>query len=571
MRGESVHKTGTWQRQRPSGLRKQPKTQPNFSFQNNMRAELKVGGLILLAAGLIVGASIVVTGWNPELDETYRVNVLFQTSSGLQTGSAVRVAGIKVGTVDAIELQGREALVVLKLYAKYPIYSDSAATIKSVGILGDKYVELLQGNPMSGTLQDNDVIEVVIPGSDIDSMIDSLSVILRDVKSVTGALDRSIGGARGEERLNRIMDNIEGLTRNTEQLTGTVNDRIGRIMAQIETFTADLAQISGENKDDVREILANLKDFSAQLEVITTENRDGLRQVVTDLNTFTDALAEDGPEITGNLRGILEENRTSLKSSVDNLDRSLAKLDRTMENVESISGKIDRGEGTIGKLVNDEQTVDGINDALDSVNGLLGGVNQLKLDIGVRAELYGKNKASYGPESSSKGYLSVQLQPLKDRYYLIELVDNPRGKRTRTMEYVTRTENGETVYIEEETLQVEQSLQFSAQVVQRFYDTLFKIGLFESKFGVGVEQIFGANEQYKVYFDMWDIGGEFGTHLKAGAYWRFHSNLYVVAGADDFISDEESFRDNYIGLGITFNEDVLKPFLSSVPLDAISN
>ena len=70
-----------------------------------MRAEFKVGGLILLAAGLIVTASIVVTGWNPELDETYRIGALFRNSGGLQTGSAVRVAGIKVGTVDAIELE----------------------------------------------------------------------------------------------------------------------------------------------------------------------------------------------------------------------------------------------------------------------------------------------------------------------------------------------------------------------------------------------------------------------------------------------------------------------------------
>ena len=86
-----------------------------------MRAEFKVGGLILLAAGLIVTPSIVVTGWNPELDETYRIGALFRNSGGLQTGSAVRVAGIKVGTVDAIELEGSEARVILKLYAKYPI------------------------------------------------------------------------------------------------------------------------------------------------------------------------------------------------------------------------------------------------------------------------------------------------------------------------------------------------------------------------------------------------------------------------------------------------------------------
>ncbi len=68
------------------------------------------------------------------------------------------------------------------------------------------------------------------------------------MKSVTGALDRSLGGVQGEQRLTRILDNIEGLTQNTEELTGTVNERIESIMRQIETFSSDLAEISGENK-----------------------------------------------------------------------------------------------------------------------------------------------------------------------------------------------------------------------------------------------------------------------------------------------------------------------------------
>ena len=50
-----------------------------------MRAEFKVGGLILLAAGLIVTASIVVTGWNPELDETYRIGAVSYTHLTLPT------------------------------------------------------------------------------------------------------------------------------------------------------------------------------------------------------------------------------------------------------------------------------------------------------------------------------------------------------------------------------------------------------------------------------------------------------------------------------------------------------
>ena len=67
--------------------------------------------------------------------------------------------------------------------------------------------------------------------------------------------------------------------------------------------------------------------------------------------------------------------------------------------------------------------------------------------------------------------------------------------------------------LREERLEVEQSLQFSAQVVQRFYDTLFKIGLFETQFGLGVEQLFGRGAVPPIWTS--GILEEFGTHLKA--------------------------------------------------------
>ena len=68
---------------------------------------------------------------------------------------------------------------------------------------------------------------------------------------------------------------------------------------------------------------------------------------------------------------ILDENRAGVKSTVSNVDEITAKLKTTADNLNSITGKIDTGQGTIGKLLNDDETHKNINDALKSVkNGV---------------------------------------------------------------------------------------------------------------------------------------------------------------------------------------------------------
>ncbi len=692
--------------------------------------ELKVGLLMIIAGGLIVVASLAVTGWNPDLSETYEVSVLFDNVAGLQKGSPVQVAGIKVGTVERIELEGDQARVHLKLFAKYEIYGDAEATIKSVGILGDKYVELIRGTSTQTPLQNGDNIQRVQAGNDLDSLVENFGEALNDVRSVTGAMRRSFGGEIGEARFNRILDNVEELTENvnsiaevtnqridgiTEQLniftrdlaeitqnnkqdistivtnvrdissglneitqenrenireilvnfrdfsgdlqevvaenrnniqsltkdlqdfsgilvedgaritgdirqftqalakdgpaitgelrdiTGEVRgitedisvlteDRLGNIMGQLDQFTADLAEITQDNKGSIGQTLSNFEKMSENLQILVVENRQNIQQLTTDLQKFssvlsqqgpqiatdiqefTGALAEDGPKITSDLQGILAENRQGLRNSITNLERSFGKLDSTMANLESISQKIDEGTGTLGKLVNDEKTIEELNAALENVNSFLGGVDKLKLDIGVHAEILGKDQSEFDTSSRTKGYLTVKLQPLKDRFYLIQLVTNPRGKRSKTKTTRIRTlDDGSQETIEDFETEVTEELQISAQIVQRYYDTQFKIGLFENEFGLGVEQLFGKNEQFKLALDGWDFGGDFGTHLKAYGIWRFHSNLFVTAGFDDFISDEEDFRDHFVGFGISFNEDVITPFLGSIPIGAIAN
>ena len=560
----------------------------------NLTTELKVGLLILGGLVLIVYSSVIVTGWRPGQADTYEVFVYLDNVAGLLVGSPAQVAGIKIGEVAEIELVEDRARIALSIYKRYKIYSDARATIKSLGILGDKYIEIIPGSPTQILLKDGDTVRFVIPGSDLDSLVETAAVILRDVQTVTGALRDTLGGDKGRDRLNTVLDalvassvNLNRFTislervmrenegalgnaaQNVEQLTAglrriVVDNESGlqSLVTRLERFAGNIERITADNEQGIHETIDNLSGFSKELETITVRNRQALDNIFTQLDAFSGALAKDGPAITGNLRGILEENRAVLRSSVANLDRSFEKLDLTMANLNEVTGKMERGEGSLGKLINDETTVDELNGALNGINTYLTQINRLKLDIGGHTE-YMIEQQEY------KSYLTLKLQPLKNRWYVIELVDDPRGKVTRrTIDQKTTGTAASTTTTKE--VETSDELQFTLLINQRYFDTVVRGGLMESSFGLGAEQLFGADDQYSVGLDVWDFGNEFGPHAKLTALWRFYSNAFLLVGYDDFMSEHREFRDAFFGIGVNFNEDSLKPLFASLPISSVT-
>ena len=534
--------------------------------------ELKVGLLMLIASAAVVGASILVTGWNPELAETYQVDVTFQDISGLQIGSPVRVAGIKIGSVENILLEGDKARVILKLFQKYQIFQDSKASVQSLGILGDKYIEIKRGDPTLPALENGDSIRITQASGSIEGVINQASDILNDVKGITSAMNQSFGGEEGKKRFDRILQNIEDLTQNVNEITASVNQRIENISDDLERFSGDLAEITSGTKNQIITTMQNFENASEGLDQMIAENRKNIVFLTQDLKEVANVLAEDVPKISQNFKEILTTNKDTISSSLTNLDRSFEKLDRTMENVESITGKIDRGEGTIGKLVNDETTVEGLNETIATLNKFLGGADKIKIDIGVHAEFLSSNQSSFSEKSQTKGYLTVKLQMLRDRYYALQLITNPRGQKTITKKTTTTRidkKEGEDEVKEEETVKISQEMQISAFIAQRYYDTVLKIGLLENSFGLGAMQLFGREDQVAIGLDAWNFGGAYGTHLKGYVNWRFHSNLFMTFGVDDFASERPEFRSWFFGLGINFNEDIIKPYLSTIALSSM--
>lgn len=516
--------------------------------------ELKVGLLILAGSLSLSYASILVTGWQPGGGESYTINAYLDDAGGLLVGSPVQVAGVKIGQVEAIQLEGRRARVRLSIFTRYTLRADASVEVKSLGILGDKLINIQPGSESAIPLQDGDTIALTLPGASLDNLVDNLGAILNDLRSVTAALRNTLGGEAGEERLESILNSTNAATRDLARITATAESRLGGILSNLSSFSHDLQGLGAENRTAIGSIVENLDYFTSDLRGITTENRERFTQILRNLDIFLSALATDGPQITADLRALITRNKQELEDTLGNLNRSFQRLERTLANTESISGKLDRGEGSLGKLINDETTVDELNSALSGLNRFLSEAQRIRLDLGGSTEYLSR-------QGVFKSYFDIRIQPLRDRYYLIQLVDNPRGKVSQKT--VKRTTDGTLSEIKE--TEIQEDFQFTLLIAQRYYDTEFRGGLIESKFGMGVSQHFGSEDQYRIGLDVWDFDNEAGAHVKISALWKFYSNAFLVVGGDDLASDDKKLRDAFFGIGLHFNEDSLKPLLGSLP------
>ncbi len=124
--------------------------------------ELSVGAFVLLGLAAIVWFAVEAGAGVPIGGSTYEVNARFTNIGGLKSGSQVFIAGVPVGRVEKIDLDSRYAAIVhLNVKREVHLPSDTIASVKTSGLIGDKYIALAPGAdskdlPPGGTITDTE-------------------------------------------------------------------------------------------------------------------------------------------------------------------------------------------------------------------------------------------------------------------------------------------------------------------------------------------------------------------------------------------------------------------------------
>jgi len=294
-------------------------------------------GIVAVATVLVTGLLVFFTSdftWSPFRNE-YQLQVLVDQAPGVAPETPVRRRGILIGRVAEVLDTDDGALITLNIHEGKHVKSNEVARIQT-SLIGDAVLDFSPGAPSANA-------HIVEPGGDPlrgfynPSPLDLIANLQGDLKQTI----RSLGGA-GEEvrmlaqRINEVMggQDIERIDRLFKSAELALNN-FGSVMANVDDVMGD-EQFKVELKNGLAQVPGVIEDAKFIMEALerTVGSAD---QNLVNLQGLTKPLGERGPDIVD-----------ALESGVDNLSELLGEAALLAKN-------INNSDGTIGKLINDDQ------------------------------------------------------------------------------------------------------------------------------------------------------------------------------------------------------------------------
>ncbi len=422
-----------------------------------------LGGTIIIIATLIFIVGDLSTWFKKP---GYSLIAYFPSVTGLENRAAVRLAGVKIGTVREIELVERKAQLVLSISPQFRVPRGSKAAMASLGLIGEKYIEI---TPSEETTyhEPGDIIEATAAVS-----FDQLGVLLLSI---------------GEE--------IKGVSQSLRQITGE------------------------ESQKNLQEILHNLNVFTGKLDRFLEENSDGLQAGIRGASQAVQEFERAAGDVSASLnetllliKDIAQENRDGVKSNLGKIDELLHEIEQSVRLLRNTLEKIDRGEGTVGRLVQDPKLYEEARETLNGVQQTVGPLRQMRAT--------GHFRGDYLNETQKvRGAISAAFYLTPRSFLLGQIVDDPRRER----------------------------FVYSAQAGLRFGPLAPRAGIIESEFGAGVD-LLALGDRLMFSLEGFDFQRDGGPRFRFATQFALIRYLHLVLGVDDLGSD--SRREVFFGLGL---------------------
>jgi phospholipid/cholesterol/gamma-HCH transport system substrate-binding protein len=455
------------------------------------------------------------------------VVAIFKDATGLEKKSPVQIAGIPVGEITDISLyNGQLARVALRIRKDVHLHTDAAVTKRSTSLLGDMMLDVFPGTPEAPDMPPGGQIVHVYDANNVQEIFDSLQRITREIEDVTKSLSTTLNGEKGS-----IAGIVESLQKTVDVGGVTLNQALDNLRELTGTMNASV----GQQKESFQEIVENVRQASGEA-----------------------ARALDRVD------KILGANETELKENVHSVQEALDKINATLTGAQQIVDKINNGEGTLGKLVSDQQMADKLEQTVDDASDLVSRINRIQLKFAMYAQYM-------FAEGSAKGYFDLRLQTNPDRYYLFQLIGDTRA----TFSHVYTQYNPPVPGYQTDQLVTtsSRSLKFSVEFAQAWYQLTMRVGIIESSIGAGVDyDIF--KHDLTASLDIFDFNDEFQPYPRLRGYltYRFLRHLMIQGGLDDILNHPASYntvapsargttlggREFFIGGGLFFTDDDLR-------------
>jgi phospholipid/cholesterol/gamma-HCH transport system substrate-binding protein len=521
-------------------------------------------GIVMIAAmiataGMLVRVSRAVVGEG----DGYVVTAHFRDATGLSEKSRVVVAGIDVGAVEAVGLDGSRAVVSIRLrpdivlYGGEPVAEGSGGarlrdaaviTKRRTSLVGAFYLELnpgLRGPRIADGAELPLVVEEITPGAVMEQMSGlavQLGDIARDVKKVTGNMSTVFGDEKNAQRMQQMIEDVQATVQTLRTVVEGNQRALNHIVSNTEAASEDIRRFVSQTSRDTAQILADVSAITSELRAMVGRS------------------SEDVTAGIGTMRG-------TLSSAQEALDR----INYSLENVQRVTERVERGEGTVGKLLNDPTISDQTAELVTTANSFVQKINDLRTVVEFRS--------AYGVQDEAfKNVIGLSLMPTADKFYTLELVNDPRGRTRRYSTYNLTTDPSEAPTVYSERQETSDSIEVTLTMGSRWALTPNRMvlvggrfGMIESRGGVGAS-LWAWQDALELRADMFDFGVRDRPRVRTAAIWslsafvprdRIWSHLFVHGGVDDWFND--TGRDYFVGAGFSFDDKDLKGVLLAAP------
>jgi len=280
-------------------------------MKNSLETRLGVFAALVVIAALIIMETL---GGADFFHRGYQLSALFDTVQALKVGDSVKMAGVEIGRVQNIAIENEKVRVTMKLNSGTVVKTDSQASIKFTGLMGQNFVSLSFGTPDAPKATDGAVLATV-EQPDLNAIMaklnDAATGIQNLTKSFTGDTINNLLGPltdlirQNSGHLSASISNIEAISGQIASGQGTV----GKLIYTDTLYNSALTTVSN---------LQNTVAAAQQVVNGVNEGRGTVGRLVTDPTLYNAATA-------------------------------------SMTNLNQILQKINQGNGTIGKLVNDQE------------------------------------------------------------------------------------------------------------------------------------------------------------------------------------------------------------------------
>jgi phospholipid/cholesterol/gamma-HCH transport system substrate-binding protein len=307
-----------------------------------LSSEVKVGILVLVSVVVLFYMSFRIGKFGVFREGGYNLYVVFKSAAGIDPKTPVELAGVEIGKVSRVMLEGYKAKIMLMIRDDVQVPVDSKIHVKSQGVLGDKYIEIIPGSDPRFLGKGGTIREVVAP-PDFDEIFSQVHVAAKNFGETMDQF-RGVVGEAEKASIKKSIENIQAASGDFKDLLKTNKENVTHIMSNAAVITDKLGSMSDKADQTVSGLKGIVKDVES--------GKGTLGLLIKD-----DKLYKDATETVASLKTIaadIEQGKGTLGRLAKD-DALYLDAKETAKNVREITDGIKKGEGTLGKLAKDDK------------------------------------------------------------------------------------------------------------------------------------------------------------------------------------------------------------------------